>query len=68
MSKYSAETKSLRINVKIQLDLSNYASKADSKNTTGVDTSDLAKKTDLASLKSDVDKLDIDKIKMYQVI
>ena len=33
------------------------------KNATGVDTSDFAKKTDLANLKSDVDKLDIDKLK-----
>ena len=40
-----------------------YATKADLKNGTGVDTSDVAKKTDLADLKSDVDKLDIDKLK-----
>ena len=45
------------------LDLSNYAAKADLKNATGNDTSDFAKKTDLANLKSDVDKLDIDKLK-----
>ena len=35
----------------------------DLKNATGVDTSSSAKKTDLANLKSDVDKLDIDKLK-----
>ena len=40
-----------------------YATKADLKNGTDVDTSDVAKKTDLADLKSDVDKLDIDKLK-----
>ena len=38
-------------------------SKSDLKNTTGADTSDFLKKADLASLKSDVDKLDIDKLK-----
>ena len=43
--------------------MSNYATKADLKNATGADTSDFAKKTDLASLTSDVDKLDIDKLK-----
>ena len=43
--------------------MSNYATKSDLKNATGVDTSDFAKKTDLANLKSDVDKLDIDKLK-----
>ena len=49
--------------MKVELDLSNYATKANFKNTTGVDTSDFAKKTDLANLKPDVDKLDIDKLK-----
>ena len=49
--------------VKVELDLSNYATKADLKNATGVDTSKFAKKVDLASLKSNVDKLDIDKLK-----
>ena len=45
------------INVKI--DLSNYATKIDLKNATGIDTSELAAKSDLASLKAEVDKLDI---------
>ena len=49
--------------MKVELDLSNYATKADLKNATGVDTSDFAKKFYLASLKSDVDKSDIDKLK-----
>ena len=49
--------------MKVELDLFNYATKADLKNATGVDTSDFAKKTDLANLKSDVNKLDIDKLK-----
>ena len=47
--------------MELELDLSNYATKADLKNATGVNSSKLAKKVDLASLKSDVDKLDIDK-------
>ena len=48
------------INVKI--DLSNYATKADIKNIPHVDTSSFALKTNLASLKTEVDKLDIDKL------
>ena len=42
--------------MKIELDLSNYAIKTALKNETGLDISDFAKKTDLAQLKSDVDK------------
>ena len=49
--------------MKVELDLPNYATNADLKNATGVDTSKFAKKVDLANLKSDVDKLDIDKLK-----
>ena len=49
--------------VKVDLDLSNYATKVDFKNATDVDSSNFAKKTDLANLKSDLDKLDIDKLK-----
>ena len=37
--------------------------KADLKNTTGADTSKFAEKVDLANLKSDVNKLEIDKLK-----
>ena len=47
----------------IELDLTNYATKADLKNAAGVDTSKFAKKVDLASVKSNADKLDIDKLK-----
>ena len=49
--------------MKVELDFSNYATKADLKNATGVDTSDFSIKTDLANLKPDVDKLNIDKLK-----
>ena len=43
--------------------MSNYVTKARLKNATGVDTLKSAKKVDLASLKSDIDQLDIDKLK-----
>ena len=49
--------------INFKVDLSNYATKADFKNATGADTSKSAKKVDLASLKSNVNKLDIDKLK-----
>ena len=48
------------INVKV--DLSNYATKADIKNISHVDTSSRALKTNFAHLKAEVDKLDIDKL------
>ena len=48
------------INVKV--DLSNYATKADLKNVSRVDVSSFALKSNLASLKTEVDKLDIDKL------
>ena len=63
MSEYFPKPQYLGTNVKVELDLSNYATKADLKNATGVDTSDFAKNTDLANLKSDADKLDIEKLK-----
>ena len=55
------------LNVKVELDLSNYATKADLKNATGVDTFEFAKKVDLASLKSEIDKLDIGKLETTSV-
>ena len=63
MSGSFPKAKSLLANVKVELDFSTYATRADLKNATGVNTSDLAKKTDLAHLKFDVDELDIDKLK-----
>ena len=53
------------INVKV--DLSNYATKTDIKNITHIDTSSFALKTNLASLKTEVDKLDTDKLKTVPV-
>ena len=52
--RYFLKPKCLGANVKVELDLSNYTAKTD-------DRSSLAKKNDFANLKSDVDKLDIDK-------
>ena len=50
-------------NIKVKLDLTNYATKHDVKNITHVDVSSYAAKTNLASLKTEVDKIDTDKLK-----
>ena len=63
MGEYFPEPKSSVGKLNVELDLSNYATKADLKNVTDVDTSDFVKKVDLANLKSNVNKLDIDKLK-----
>ena len=49
-------------NINVKVDLSDYATKTDLKNVTHVDTSSSALKTNSASLKTEVDKLDIDKL------
>ena len=49
-------------NINVKVYLSNYATKTDLKNVTHVDTSSFALKTNLANLKTEVDKLDIDKL------
>ena len=48
--------------ISVKVDLSNYAINYDLKNATGIDTSKLAAKSDLASLKAEMDKLDTDKL------
>ena len=48
--------------INIKVDLFNYATKADIKNTSHIDTSSFALKSNLARLKTEVDKLDIDKL------
>ena len=48
--------------VKVELHLSNYAAKTELKNAAGADTSKFAKQIDLGNLKSNVNKLDIDKL------
>ena len=54
-------------NIKVELDLSNYATKSDLKIDAAVNTSDFVMKADLTRLKSDVDKLDIDQLKTNSV-
>ena len=49
-------------NINVKVDLSNYATKNDIKNVSHVDISSFALKSNLASLKTEVDKLDIDKL------
>ena len=49
-------------NINVKIDVSNYATKTDLKNVTHVDTSSFALKTNLAGLKIEVDKLDVDKL------
>ena len=48
--------------INVRVDLSNYATKTDTKNISHVDTSSFALKSNLANLKTEVDKLDIDKL------
>ena len=55
--------KSSSNNVKVELDLANYATKKDLKNITIADVSSFASKTNLAALKTEVDKIDTDKLK-----
>ena len=62
MNEYFPKLKSFGGRVKVELDLPNYATNADLKNATGVDASKFAKKVDFAGLKSEVDKLDINKL------
>ena len=64
---YYPPYKSSSNNIKVELDLSNYATKNDLKNITQVDVSSFASKTNLAALKSEVDKIDVDKLKTAPV-
>ena len=60
---YYPPHKSSSNNIKVELDLTNYATKTDLNNITHVDTSSFPSKTNLAALKTEVDKIDIDKLK-----
>ena len=60
---YYPPYKSSSNNVKVELDLTNYAEKTDLKNITHVDVSSFASKTNLAALKTEVDKIESDKLK-----
>ena len=63
MSKYFPPYNNSRENIKVELDLSNYATKKDIKDITHIDASGFASKTNLAALKTEVDKIDTDKLK-----
>ena len=62
MSQYFPPYRSSGGDIKVELDLNNYATKTDLKNVTHADSSSFASKTNPASLKTEVDKLDIDKL------
>ena len=62
MSQYFPEPKSLGGIVKVELDLSNYATKADTKTEKSVNTSKFTKNMGLTNLKSIMNILDIDKL------
>ena len=63
MSQYFPTCRSHGSDIKVGLDLRNYATKTDLKNVTHVNVSSFASKTNLASLKTEVDKIDADKLK-----
>ena len=56
---YCQPYKSSSNNIKVELDLTNYATKTDLNNITHVDTSSFASKTNLAALKTELDKIDV---------
>ena len=64
---YYPPYKSSSNNIKVELDLTNYATKTDLNNITHVDTSSFTGKTNLAAFKTEVDKIDIDKLKTTPV-
>ena len=63
MSTYYPPYKNSSNNIKVELDLTNYATKTDLNNINHVDTSSFASKTNLAALKTEVDKIYVDKLK-----
>ena len=62
MSYYPEPDSHIRDKLKVELDLSNYATKKKLEHATGIDTSDLAAKKDFIALKAEVDELDINKL------
>ena len=67
MSQYYPPHTSSSNNIKVELDLANYTTKTDLKNITHVDVSSFASKPNLAALKTEVDKIDADKLKTTPV-
>ena len=66
-SQYYPQYKTSSNNIKVELDLSNYATKKDINDITHVDVSGFASKTNLAALKTEVDKINADKLKTAPV-
>ena len=66
-SQYYPPYKSSSNNIKVELDLTNYARKTDLKNLMHSDVSSFASKTNLAALKTEADKIDVDKLKTVPV-
>ena len=62
MNEYFPKPSGHEKNIKVKIDLTNYATKKDIENITNVNTSNFALKTDLANLKTEADKLDIHKL------
>ena len=67
MSTYFPPCNNSNENIKVELDLSNYATKKDIKDITHIDASGFALKTNLAALKTEVDKIDADKLKKVPI-
>ena len=67
MSQYFPTPLSHKENIKVEIDVSNYATKKEINDITHVDTSNFALQTNLSSLKTEVDKLDIDKLATVRV-
>ena len=65
--RYYPAYKSSSNNIKVELDFTNYATKTDLNNITHVDVSSYPPKTNLAALKTEVDKIDVDKLKTVPV-
>ena len=61
------ETKPFGGNINVKVDLFNYAGKCDLKDATGIDTFNFSLKSNLASLKTEVDKIDAEKLKTVPV-
>ena len=67
MSQYFPPYRRSGRNIKVELDLNSYATKTDLKNVTHVDVSSFASKTNLFNIKTEVDKIDVDKLKTVPV-
>ena len=63
MSQYFPPYRSDKGDIKVELDLSNYATKTDLKNVTHADVSSFTSKISMASLKTEIDKIDAGKLK-----